>query len=300
MRHGPTQIDTDPSGWRATRNEQKKRSEQCSLIRIPTSAAPAWPVRSLPLKRSSVTAVRFQFSSRPNRDEVQRRPTIDLEAAELAAQDLLTALGANLEADGLRETPRRIARAYAEMLTPTPFNMTTFPNEEGYDELLAVRGVPFQSLCMHHRLPFHGIAHVAYLPNEHIVGLSKLGRVVDLFSRDLQLQERLTTQVADWLDALSAPKGVGVIIAGRAPLHVPARCAKTWLTHCHLGLTRLGQRRSQDPSGVSEPRSEQLTDGGKHGSSPIIGLLLSAARASGPQRGQLRRCGRCPLLRRRG
>lgn len=139
------------------------------------------------------------------------RAPIDLEAAEAAARDLLLALGSDLSDEGLRETPARIARAYAEMLTPTPFNATTFPNE-GYDELVAVRDIPFQSLCMHHMLPFHGSAHVAYLPGERIVGLSKLGRVVDLFARDLQVQERLTTQVADWIEATLAPRGVGVII----------------------------------------------------------------------------------------
>jgi GTP cyclohydrolase I len=140
------------------------------------------------------------------------RAAVDLDAAEAAARGLLTALGADLETEGLRETPRRIAYAYAELLTPMPFNATTFPNDEGYDELVVVRDIPFQSLCMHHMLPFHGIAHVAYLPGERIIGLSKLGRVVDLFARDLQVQERLTTQVADWLDAELSPRGVGVII----------------------------------------------------------------------------------------
>jgi GTP cyclohydrolase I len=143
---------------------------------------------------------------------VQGRAAVDLEAAEVAARDLLAALGADLESDGLRETPRRIARAYAELLTPMPFNATTFPNDEGYDELVVVRDIPFQSLCMHHMLPFHGLAHLAYLPGERIIGLSKLGRVVDLFARDLQVQERLTTQVADWLNGELAPRGVGVII----------------------------------------------------------------------------------------
>jgi GTP cyclohydrolase I len=90
--------------------------------------------------------------------------------------------------------------------------MTTFPNDEGYDELVVVRDIPFQSLCMHHVLPFHGVAHVGYLPAERILGLSKLARVVDVFARDLQLQERLTTQVAGWLQAQLQPKGVGVVL----------------------------------------------------------------------------------------
>ncbi len=137
---------------------------------------------------------------------------VDLSSAERAAADLLTALGADLGSEHLRETPRRVAQAYAELLTPAPFNATTFPNDEGYDELVLVRDIPFQSLCAHHLLPFHGTAHVAYLPGQRIIGLSKLGRVVDLFARDLQVQERLTTQVAEWLEELLAPRGVGVIV----------------------------------------------------------------------------------------
>src|SRR5436189_1782466 len=137
---------------------------------------------------------------------------VDRVAAARAAADLLAALGADLSADGVRDTPRRMAAAYAEMLTPRPFNLTTFPNDEGYDELVVVRQIPFRSLCMHHMLPFHGVAHVAYLPAERILGLSKLARVVELFSRDLQLQERLTTQIANWLQEQLEPRGVGVVL----------------------------------------------------------------------------------------
>ena len=137
---------------------------------------------------------------------------VDVNAAEQAAAELLVALGADLELEGLRETPRRMAAAYAELLTPEPFDLTTFPNEEAYDELVLVRDIPFQSLCMHHLLPFHGVAHVAYLPGERILGLSKLARVVEHFSHDLQLQERLTTQVAAWLQQQLQPKGVGVVL----------------------------------------------------------------------------------------
>ncbi|HVW16760.1 MAG TPA: GTP cyclohydrolase I FolE [Solirubrobacteraceae bacterium] len=140
------------------------------------------------------------------------RPPIDHAAAERAAADLLLALGADLGAHGLRDTPRRMAAAFAELLTPEPFTMTTFPNDEGYDELVVVREIPFQSLCMHHMLPFHGVAHVAYLPGERILGLSKLARVVERFARSLQLQERLTTQIAGWLQEHLRPKGVGVVL----------------------------------------------------------------------------------------
>jgi len=96
--------------------------------------------------------------------------------------------------------------------TPEPFEATTFPNDDGYDELVLVRAIPFHSLCMHHMLPFHGTAHIGYLPGERIVGLSKLPRMVELFARYLQLQERLTTQIADWVQEHLEPKGVGVVL----------------------------------------------------------------------------------------
>jgi GTP cyclohydrolase I len=137
---------------------------------------------------------------------------VDVDAARRAARDLLVALGADPDTEDLRDTPRRVAAAYAELLTPEEFDLTTFPNDEGYDELVVVREIPFHSLCMHHLLPFHGTATVAYIPGDRILGLSKLARVVELFARDLQLQERLTTQVADWLERHLQPKGVGVVL----------------------------------------------------------------------------------------
>ncbi|MEV8379059.1 GTP cyclohydrolase I FolE [Kribbella sp. NPDC056861] len=140
------------------------------------------------------------------------RPEIDLAAAERAVADLLVALGRDPRSAHLADTPKRVAHAYAEMLTPREFELTTFPNDEGYDELVLARNIPVQSLCEHHMLPFHGVAHVGYLPGERILGLSKLARVVELFARDLQVQERLTKQVADWLQDHLAPKGVGVVI----------------------------------------------------------------------------------------
>jgi GTP cyclohydrolase IA len=145
-------------------------------------------------------------------DHAREAHEVDLLGAELAARDLLVALGADVDSEHLRETPSRVAKAYAELLSPQPFNATTFPNDEGYDELVIVGEISFQSLCAHHLLPFHGKAHVAYLPGERLVGLSKLARVVELYARRLQLQERLTTQVADWLDEHLQPRGVGVVV----------------------------------------------------------------------------------------
>jgi GTP cyclohydrolase IA len=137
---------------------------------------------------------------------------IDRGRVQRAARELLLALGADIDSSGLRDTPRRMADAYTELLTPQPFRATTFPNDDGYDELIVARAIPFHSLCMHHLLPFHGVAHIGYLPGERIIGLSKLGRVVELFARDLQIQERLTTQVAGWLQEELQPKGVGVVL----------------------------------------------------------------------------------------
>lgn len=137
---------------------------------------------------------------------------VDLDAASRAVRDLLVALGHDPESDHLSETPSRVAAAYGDLLTPEPFALTTFPNHEAYDELVLARDIPVHSLCEHHLLPFRGVAHVGYLPDERIIGISKLARVVNLFARRLQVQERLTKQVADWLEDNLAPQGVGVVI----------------------------------------------------------------------------------------
>src|SRR3954464_6569036 len=145
---------------------------------------------------------------------VEPLPGIDHSAVERAARDLLAALGADPTEQSPSDRPRRMAAAYAELLTPEPFNATTFPNDGHYDELVLVRDIPFHSLCEHHLLPFVGVAHVGYLPGDRIVGLSKLARVVDHFARNLQVQERLTTQVADWFERELSPKGVGGGVEG--------------------------------------------------------------------------------------
>jgi len=137
---------------------------------------------------------------------------IDLAGAQRAAAAFLAALGVPTDSDATADTPARMARAYAEMLTPRSFDLTTFANDEGYDELVLARGIPVQSVCEHHMLPFLGTAHVGYLPGERILGLSKLARVVELFARRPQVQERLTKQVADWLQSHLQPRGVGVVV----------------------------------------------------------------------------------------
>lgn len=168
------------------------------------SEALAFPIAEIGSERA--------WPSRPVLRVVPESAPVDLETAADAAARFLGALGLDLEADGLAETPRRMAAAYAEMLAPRPFRLTTFPNDEGYDELVLARSIPVQSVCEHHLLPFVGTAHVGYLPGARILGLSKLARVVELFARRPQVQERLTKQVADWLQTHLAPRGVGVVV----------------------------------------------------------------------------------------
>jgi GTP cyclohydrolase IA len=143
---------------------------------------------------------------------VRDEPVRDLAAAQEAAAAFLTALGMRLDGESLAETPRRMTDAFAELLTPRAFTLTTFPNDEGYDELVLAKDIPIRSVCEHHLLPFVGVAHVGYLPGERILGLSKLARVVELFAHGPQVQERLTKQIAEWLTTTLNPKGVGVVI----------------------------------------------------------------------------------------
>jgi len=137
---------------------------------------------------------------------------VDLLATQRAVRDLLLALGFDPSDEGLVETPRRVATAFTELVTPLPFKMTTFANTDGYDELVLARAIPFHSVCQHHLLPFVGVAHVGYLPADRLVGLSKLARAVDHCARGLQVQERLTIQIANYLTERLKPKGVGVVL----------------------------------------------------------------------------------------
>jgi GTP cyclohydrolase I len=180
---------------------------------------------------------------------VRSRTAVDLPAAEQAVAALLRALGRDPAEPHLADTPRRVADAYAELLTPPPFDLTTFPNDEGYNELVLAAGIPVQSLCEHHLLPFTGVAHIGYLPGDRILGLSKLARVLDLFARDLQVQERLTQQVADWLQDNLNPRGVGVVIEAEhfcmSLRGVRARGARTTTSALH-GVLREDARSRQE------------------------------------------------------
>jgi GTP cyclohydrolase I len=155
-----------------------------------------------------VTVLRRRIRRPDNSDGA--RP--DRRAAERAVFDLLVALGKNPANQHLADTPRRVADALLELTTPVDFDLTTFPNDEGYDDMVVAVGIPIHSLCEHHLLPFFGVAHIGYLPGERILGLSKLARVAEMFARDLQVQERLTAQIADWLTENLDPLGVGVVI----------------------------------------------------------------------------------------
>lgn len=182
---------------------------------------------------------------------------IDLAAAQDAARALLLAFGLDLSDPTLAGTPGRMVRGYAELLTPREFTLTTFPNDDGYDELVIARGIPFASVCEHHLLPFVGTASVGYLPGDRILGLSKLARVVELFARRPQVQERMTKQIADWLDEQLHPRGVGVVVEAEHTCMtlrgVGARGASTVTSALH-GLLRADPR----------SRAEFLTLAGQH------------------------------------
>ncbi|MEU6562623.1 GTP cyclohydrolase I [Nocardia nova] len=135
----------------------------------------------------------------------------DHDSAVRAAAAMLSALGMDVSAESLRDTPSRMVRAYEEMLSPREFDLTVFPNE-GYQQLVLTRDIAFRSLCEHHFLPFFGVAHVGYLPGTHVVGLSKLARVVEMFAGRAQTQERMTDQIAGWLHDELGARGVGVVV----------------------------------------------------------------------------------------
>jgi len=150
-------------------------------------------------------------------DDAPTLPTsLDLPAIEAAVSQMLTAFGEDPSREGLQRTPQRVARMYTELLAGYTTDPQTVINgalfEVQYDEMVIVRDIEFYSLCEHHMLPFIGRAHVAYIPNGKVLGLSKIPRIVDMYARRLQVQERLTRQIADFLRDLLKPQGVAVVV----------------------------------------------------------------------------------------
>jgi GTP cyclohydrolase I len=155
-------------------------------------------------------------------EDFDERPTfneeIDTNAIEESVRAMLTAFGENPDREGLQNTPKRVARMYPELLSGYRTNVEKLVNgaifNVTYDDMVIVRDIEYFSLCEHHMLPFMGRAHVAYIPNKQVIGLSKIPRIVDMFSRRLQVQERMTRQIADFLHDLLNPQGVAVVVEG--------------------------------------------------------------------------------------
>ena len=142
---------------------------------------------------------------------------IDKELNKLAEESvkiLLKSFGEDVEREGLQDTPKRYVKFFKEFLNPPKWNCTTF-DSEGYDEMIVQTNIPFHSLCEHHIAPCFGEGHIAYIPNERIVGVSKLARTLETFARRLQNQERITNQVADFLQKELQPKGVAVVLKAK-------------------------------------------------------------------------------------
>jgi GTP cyclohydrolase I len=143
---------------------------------------------------------------------------MDIKTIESSIEKILTAIGEDPSREGLVRTPHRVAKSYQELLAGYRMDPKALINDAvfdvAYDEMVIVRDIEFSSLCEHHMLPFIGKVHVAYIPSDKVIGLSKIPRIVDLFSRRLQVQERMTTQIADFIDVVLNPQGVAVVAEG--------------------------------------------------------------------------------------
>jgi len=157
----------------------------------------------------------IEFNNNQSNQEAPDRP-IDIPAIEAATLTLLRAIGENPEREGLKNTPNRVARMYPELLAGYHVDPQKLVNgaifDVSYDEMVIVRDIEFYSLCEHHLLPFIGRAHVAYLPSGKVIGLSKIPRIVDMYARRLQVQERMTRQIADFINDVLQPRGVAVVV----------------------------------------------------------------------------------------
>jgi GTP cyclohydrolase IA len=162
----------------------------------------------------------MQILAKKKRSTLKKRTTVrkpSRKAAEDAVETLLLWAGEDPRREGLIDTPRRVAKAYEDWFSgyqenPVQFLRRTFEEVDGYDEMIILRGITFESHCEHHMAPIIGHAHVGYLPRSKVVGISKLARVVESFARRFQVQEKMTAQIANCIDEVLNPKGVGVVI----------------------------------------------------------------------------------------
>src|SRR5580700_11642712 len=155
--------------------------------------------------------------ARSNRKAAPRAPKVSREQAEEAVRTLLRWAGDDPDREGLLDTPKRVVKAYADWFSgyavdPREYMRRTFEEVEGYDEMVVLRDIAFESHCEHHMAPIIGRAHVGYLPSNKVVGISKLARVVDVYARRLQIQEKMTAEIASCLDGVLKPFGVAVVI----------------------------------------------------------------------------------------
>lgn len=145
-------------------------------------------------------------------------PPVNQEVIAAATRDILTAVGEDPDREGLQDTPKRVAKAYTELLSGYRVDPASLINgalfDVDYDDMVIVRDISYQSLCEHHMLPFLGKAQIAYIPNGKVIGLSKIPRIVDMFAQRFQVQERMTRQIADFIQAVLQPKGVAVVLDG--------------------------------------------------------------------------------------
>jgi len=179
------------------------------------------------------------------------RPAV--EAAEPLVHDLLLALGEDPERDGLKRTPGRVARMYQELLAGYTTDLDALVNqavfETEYQDMVLVRDIAFYSMCEHHMLPFFGHAHVAYIPDGKIIGLSKIPRLVEMFARRLQVQERMTQQIAETLQEILHPRGIAVVVEGAhmcAMMRGVKKSETRMVTNAMMGEFRTDERLHRD------------------------------------------------------
>lgn len=160
----------------------------------------------------------IEFGGNGHKPDVDYQDLDRKENIELAVRTILANVGEDPNRQGLEGTPDRIARMYSEVLGGYSVDLEKLVNgalfDVAYDEMIVVKDIEFYSMCEHHMLPFFGRAHVAYIPSEKVIGLSKIPRIVEMFARRLQVQERMTRQIADTIDEILSPQGVAVVIEG--------------------------------------------------------------------------------------